>query len=130
MLGARGLIEEAMILAETRVRDHDFDLSGDEDLIAFHPEIISIYDEYNRLVLTGSAGNGKVAWRPPVSSASEAGEVARQVAKLYAEASFERGWDNFSTARGLELDARILSGRLVHPIWRNYARAALTAATA
>lgn len=126
MLGECGLIEEAMSLAETCVKRHSFDLSGREDLISFSPELITIHDDHGRHVLAGDVWVREIRWCPPVSSRAEAGEVSRQAARLDNEASFERGWDNFCTARGLNRDALVLRGRLVHPIWRDHARAAIT----
>lgn len=124
-LGECGLIEEAMSLAETCVKQHRFDLSGREDLISFSPELITIHDDQDRLVLVGQAHIRDVRWCVPVSSSAEADEVASRVAKLNSEASFERGWDNFETARLLNRNARVLQGRLVHPIWRDHAKAAI-----
>lgn len=129
-LGERGLIEEAMALAETCVKQHSFDLSGREDLISFSPELVIIHDDYGRYVLVGQVHAADIRWCPPVSSAAEAREVSSQVAEINREASFERGWDNFETARQLNRAARVLEGRLVHPFWRNYARAAIATAAA
>lgn len=129
-LGECGLIEEAIALAETCVEQHNFDLSDEyeEHVLSFSPELIRVIDDRGRRVLAGEIWGSGIRWCPPVSSSAEADEVSSQAAKLNSEASFERGWDNYCTAKGLELKARILRGRLVHRIWRDHAKAALTAA--
>jgi hypothetical protein len=45
--------------------------------------------------------------------------VIRVTAKeLRGQAAFERGWDNFCTARGLVRRAEVLEGHLVDPLWQ------------
>ncbi|MDX3928989.1 MAG: hypothetical protein QHC90_24695 [Shinella sp.] len=116
-LGEHGIIEEAMELADTRIRKDDFDLPA--DAVGFSSDLIHIRDEHNRLV------GGCIEWQLPVSSNDEAQEVAKNVRELHSQGSFESGWDNFTTARRLHLDADDLEGRLAHPFWRDHARAAL-----
>lgn len=123
-LGERGLIEDAMRLAETCIHEHRFNLP--EDAVGFSPDLIYIRDEQKRLVLAGRAHGSRINWCPPVSTKEEARDVIKQASALHSQGSFERGWDNFTTARRLHLDADTAEGRLVHPFWREHALAALS----
>lgn len=122
-LGEHGLIEEALVLAETRIREGDFDLP--EDAIGFSPDLIHIRDDQRRLVIAGRAIGSRINWCPPVSSNEEARDLIKQASELHSKGSFESGWDNVTTANRLHLDAGELEGRLVHLFWREHARAAL-----
>lgn len=125
-IGRCGLIEEAIALAAASVQADRFDLDDDSEALSFSPEYIEITDESHRLVLAGRVRGYKIDWCEPVLSNVEALEVRKQVGKLRSEASFEMGWDNFSTARALRKDARALAGRLVDAHWRNHARLAIS----
>ncbi|MCW5711763.1 hypothetical protein Q9314_03255 [Shinella sumterensis] len=122
-LGERGLIGDAMTLAETRIREHSFDLP--EDAVGFSPDMIYIRDEQKRLVLAGRTRGSRIDWCRPVSSEQEARDIIKQSSTLHSEGSFQSGWDNFTTARHLHLDADNLEGQLVDPFWREHARVAL-----
>lgn len=126
-LGVCGLIEDAIRLAENLILDHHFDLP--EDAIDFSPNLIQVRDDQNRLVLAGRALADGVRWRLPASSEAEARQIAEEVSRLHREGSFESGWDNFSTARRLHLEADDLAGRLVDRFWREHTRAALASKT-
>ncbi|MCC4595421.1 hypothetical protein NRY95_05480 [Xanthomonas campestris pv. phormiicola] len=128
-LGHHGLIEDAKALAEAVIAQRDFDLLDYPEALAFHPERIQIRDRSNCLVLAGQAWGNCVRWSIPVASDEEAGEVAKRANALRDEASFEAGWDNFSTAQGLRLQASVLEGRLVAHFWRVHARKVALAAT-
>lgn len=122
VLGTCGLIEDAMSLANTRVSQHDFDLTDASDALSFAPELIVIRDRDQRLVLAGQVRGDTVRWCIPVASDEEASQIVKEVAELRSEASYEAGWDNFSTAQGLRFRARVLEGRLVDRFWRHHAR--------
>lgn len=109
-LGERGLIEEAMALAEFCVEKDTFDLSGREDLISFSPEFIIIHDDHGRHVLAGQVWGRDVRWCSPVSSRAEATEASKQADEINRQAAFERGWDNYETARRLNRDAEVIEG--------------------
>lgn len=127
-LGRCGLIEEAMALAATAIQADCFDLGDDSEALSFSPEYVEIVDERHRLVLAGRVKGYQIDWCEPVSSSVEAHEVRKKVGELRSQASFEMGWDNFSTARGLRKDARALAGRLVDTRWQRHARLAISTA--
>ncbi len=129
-LGQRGLIEDAMALALACVSEDEFDLNSDTDAVGFRPELILVRDSLDRLVLTGQVWGAGIRWSEPITSNEEAAAVANQVDDLSGEASYEAGWDNYSTAEGLRLRARVLAGRLVDPFWQAHARRAIQAVVA
>ncbi|MGB3288590.1 MAG: hypothetical protein WBA83_04900 [Burkholderiaceae bacterium] len=129
VLGQCGLIEDAMALAKARVSHHDFDLSGAIDALSFSPELIVIRDGDGRLVLAGQVRENSVRWCLPATSDEETEQIVNEVAELRREASYEAGWDNFSTAQGLRLRARVQEGRLVDRVWRDHTRKVVPAAT-
>lgn len=124
-LGQCGLIEDAMSLADTHISQHDFDLSDDDEALDFSPELVILLDRQQRLVLAGQAWGNGIRWCPPVTTDDEARQIAKEVVALRSEASYEAGWDNFCTAKGLRLRARVLEGRLVDRYWRDYAGKAI-----
>lgn len=124
-LGWHGLIERAMSLANARVLEHEFDLGPETDACGFEPELVVIRDSLNRLVLTGRACGNAITWSVPVTSDEEAATVAKDARRLRDEASYEASWDNFATADGLRLQARVLEGRLVDQYWRRHASRAV-----
>ena len=128
--GQHGLIEEAMALALACVSADEFDLCPDTDALDFRPELVLVRDSLGRLVLTGQVWGASIRWSEPIASDEEAASVARQVNDLQGEASYEAGWDNYSTAEGLRLRARVLAGRLVDPFWQAHARRAVQASAA
>lgn len=87
-------------------------------------------DSLDRLVLTGQAWGAGIRWSEPITSDEETAAVARQVEDLSGEASYEAGWDNYSTAEGLRMRARVLAGRMVDPFWQAHARRAVQASAA
>lgn len=128
-VGQCGLIEEAMALIEFFLSEDRFDLGDDADARGFAPELFIVRDRFDRLVLAAKATGHPVAGCQPVASDHEAEQVTRQAFELYGEASYEAGWDNFSTAEGLRLRARVLEGRLVDRSWRSHAVEAIRNAT-
>ncbi|ABI58366.1 hypothetical protein [Nitrosomonas eutropha] len=129
ILGNCGLIQDAMSLANTRVSQHDFDLTDAIDALNFAPELIVIRDRDGRLVLAGQVRGDNVRWCIPVASDEETEQIVKEVAELRSEASYEAGWDNFSTAQGLRFRARVLEGRLVDRFWRFHTRKVVLEAT-
>lgn len=125
VLGEHGLIEEAMALAAACVAKDEFDLNSDIDALGFRPELVLIRDALDRLVLTGHVKGERICWCKPVSSDEEVASIVQQVDDLRSEASYEAGWDNYSTAEGLRLRARVLAGRLIDPFWQKHARQAI-----
>ncbi|WP_238897632.1 hypothetical protein [Achromobacter xylosoxidans] len=126
-LGEHGLIESAMALATRCVTDHAFDLGDDIEALDFYPELVLIHDFMGRLVLAGQPCGQGIRWCEPVTSDEEVASLSKEINALRGEASYEAGWDNYSTAKDLRLRARVLAGRLVDPFWRDYARAILAA---
>ncbi|WP_269495636.1 hypothetical protein [Castellaniella sp. S9] len=129
VLGKCGLIEDAMSLANTRVLHHDFDLTDASNALSFAPELIIVRDRGQRLVLAGQVRGDTVRWCIPVASDDETEQIVNEVAELRSEASYEAGWDNFSTAQGLRFRARVLEGRLVDRFWRHYTHKVVLEAT-
>ncbi|MGO3130299.1 MAG: hypothetical protein ACTIJQ_00810 [Alcaligenes sp.] len=128
-LGQCGLIEGAMSLATARVSHHDFDLTDAREALGFAPELIVIRDRGQRLVLAGQVRGDTVIWCIPVASDDENDQIVKEVAELRSEASYEAGWDNFSTAEGLRFRARVLEGRLVDHVWRDHTLKVVQATT-
>lgn len=129
VLGQHGLIEDAMALASAHLSTHQFESDSTINALDFIPELVLVRDALDRLVLAGQARGELIHWCEPVGSDSEAASVVKQVDELRSEASYEAGWDNFSTAERLRLSARVLAGRLVDPYWRKYARGAFQTAS-
>src|SRR3546814_17586277 len=102
-----------MSLANTRVLHHYFDLTDASDALSFAPELIIVRDRDQRLVLAGQVRGDNVRWCIPVASDDETEQIVKEVAELRGEASYEAGWDNFSTAQALRFRARVLEVRHV-----------------
>lgn len=66
---------------------------------------IRICDRDDRLIMGGKPTGTKVSWVKPVTTLSEIAEVRAEMDALLSEASFEAGWDNFSTARRMRRQA-------------------------
>ncbi len=124
-LGHCGLIEDAIALSETCIREHKFNLDDHPDTLGFRPQLIRLLDDRRRLVLAGDVRGDGIGWCVPVASEAEAKDVARQANELHCKASFEAGWDNHCTAKRLHLEADVLEGRLVDRFWREHAKAAI-----
>lgn len=123
-LGAFDTLDHAIAVIEARTARDDIE-SASEDALSFSPRLFKISDDDGRLVLAGEVRGENVSWCIPVVSDEEAEQVSAKIEALHTEASFELGWDNFSTAKRLRFEASVLEGRLVDPLWRNAARAAL-----
>lgn len=97
----------------------------DASAVGFTPRLFIIHDEEQCQVLAGVAGTQAVSWCEPVASDAEARCVVTDASKLRGEAMRAAAADRHDAARALRLNAAILEGRLVHPDWRQAARAAL-----
>lgn len=124
-LGPFDSLDQAIVEIGNRT-DRDDIGSVCEDALSFSSRLFKISDDDGRLVLAGEVRGAKVSWCVPVVSHEEALQVTSKIEALHSSASFELGWDNFSTARRLRFEASILEGRLVDPLWRDVAGAALS----
>ncbi len=118
-LGRCVTLDAAITLAEQAIGQPPLTLFHESRPRAFSPEGVIMRDSESRHVLTGEISRwGYLVWFPPITSDDET-YTLRAVAKhLRGEASFERGWDNYSTAEGLEQRAAFLEGHLVDPFWQ------------
>ncbi|MBS7560167.1 hypothetical protein KHO49_17650 [Pseudomonas sp. RC4D1] len=126
-IGQCGLVEQAIALAETALANDLFDLSEDALALCFAPQLFYVKDPAHHLVLCGESTGHRIRWIRPVDSDDQATSVMQEVEKLYRQASFESGWDNYDSAKQLRKTASILAGRLVHSNWREHSRAAIEA---
>lgn len=128
-LGEYTSIEEAISAASRILTTGSFDLD-DSEALSFAPSLFLVRDRDQRLVLAGHVLSNGIRWCEPVASNDEVVRVHAEVSQTNAEAAFEAGWDNHSTARMLRFRARVLEGHLVDEVWRARARHALTATNA
>lgn len=124
-LGVCANLVDAMKLAERRMLRRHVSLIDVALARAFAPERILIRDSLHRVALGGEVIGKTIEWCNPVTSDDEASSVRRAAANLRVESAIESGWDNYSTARGLDHRAELLEARLVDPIWRVEAANAL-----
>jgi hypothetical protein len=89
------------------------------------PHILAILDRDERLVLAGAASDGAVAWCHPVADAAETRAVVREASELRAQATRALDWREPVLAYSLRHRADLLDARLVDPLWRAFAAAAL-----
>ena len=89
------------------------------------PQLLTILDREDRLVLAGSACDGAVAWCHPVTCAAEARAVVIEASQLRAQAGRAADWSEADLARRLRHHADLLDARLVDPLWRAFAARAL-----
>ena len=87
--------------------------------------MVAILDRDERLVLSGAAANGAVAWCAPVTTATEARAVVMEASQLRAKASRAADWHESDLATRLRQRADLLEARLVDPLWRAFAARAL-----
>lgn len=85
-----------------------------------HVARLSIRDHLGNLVSAAKfqRQGDHVDWISPCRTAQEEQSVAESVAKILAEANFEREWANHSVAKELEIYAHLLMGKLTHAKWR------------
>jgi hypothetical protein len=92
------------------------------------PQLLTILDRDERLVLGGAASDGAVAWCHPVTSATEARSVVTEASQLRAQAGRASAWGERDLALQLRHRADVLDARLVDPLWRAFAARALQVA--
>ncbi|MCL4068913.1 hypothetical protein M3484_20340 [Pseudomonas sp. GX19020] len=127
-LGRCASIAEAISFISLAVARGDIAMEEGEAL-DFAPILFVILDRDKRLVLAGEMSGADVEWCDPVASDGEARQVVEAASRIRAEASYEAGWDNFSTAKGLRHKASVLEGRLVDHAWREEVRRILREGT-
>lgn len=120
LVGQCGLLDDATPLAEAAVRhmlNRSVPFHQDPGRpLRFAPRRIVINDRFGNQVLYGTVNNGTLGWLKPVEGEAESA-LRKSIDALYAEAAFESGWDNYSTAQELREHARCLERRLVSPQW-------------
>ena len=89
------------------------------------PQLLTILDPDERLVLGGVASDGAVAWCHPVTSPPEARAVVTEASQLRAQAGRAADWQEPDLAQRLRHRADLLESRLVDPLWRAFAAKAL-----
>jgi len=99
---------------------YDAELGHDCGPVSFFAQSVCISDRLGRKVLGGCIRNGKIFWIIPVKDNAAAAKLHQQCNALLAEAAFESGWDNFSTAKTLRREARQLLLADVAPFWRQH----------
>jgi hypothetical protein len=92
------------------------------------PQLLTILDRDERLVLAGAASAHAVAWCHPVTSAAEARGVVTEASQLRAQAGRANDWGEPDLARRLRHRADLLDARLVDPLWRAFAARVLQVA--
>jgi hypothetical protein len=92
------------------------------------PQLLTILDRDERLVLGGAASDGAVAWCHPVTSVAEARGVVTEASQLRAHAGRASAWNESDLAQRLRHRADLLDARLVDPLWRAFAARALQVA--
>jgi hypothetical protein len=92
------------------------------------PQLLTILDRDERLVLGGAASDGAVAWCHPVTSATEARSVVTEASQLRAQAGRASAWGERDLALQLRHRADVLDARLVDPLWRAFVARALQVA--
>ena len=117
-LGVCVNLDSAITLAERSIALPPLTLIRSRRVLDFAPERIIIRDSKSRLVLAGEITRTYLVWLPPITSDDETYIIRAAAGRLHDEASFERGWDNYSTAEGLERRAEFLEGHLVDPVWQ------------
>lgn len=123
-LGRCASIAEAITFVTLAVASGDFQLDDDEAL-GISPRLFVILDRDKHLVLAGEVWGSEIRWCDPVSNNTEARQVVEGASRIRADASYEAGWDNHSTAKGLRHKASVLEGRLVDAAWRDEVRRSL-----
>ncbi|PZR87556.1 MAG: hypothetical protein DI537_25910 [Stutzerimonas stutzeri] len=97
----------------------------DDSAVSFTPRLFVVVDDEQCQVLAGEPDGHGVKWCEPVASDGEARLVISQACDLRREASCAAAAEHHREARSLRFRASALEGRLVHPDWRQRARAAL-----
>ena len=118
-LGRCATLDAAITLAEQAIGQPPLSYFRGYTPRAFSPEGVIIRDRKSRHVLTGEITRWRyLLWSPPITSEEETYILRATANWLRGEAATERGWDNYSTAEGLEQRAAFLEGHLVDPLWQ------------
>ncbi len=96
----------------------------DDSAVGFTPRLFMILDDEQRQVIAGEPDGRGIRWCEPVASDGEARSVVAEASKRRGEALREAAANRHDVARTLRLRAAVIEGRLVHPDWRQAARAA------
>lgn len=111
-IGQCEALEQALQLASEAVATQ----SRDEAIV---PAMVSIVDNLGRLVAVGEIINStSVEWIPPYSSEYVIQVSQARIEQMLAQACCEATHNNFTTARGLRRNAKLMEGRAPHPVWR------------
>ena len=92
------------------------------------PQLLTILDRDERLVLAGAVSDCAIAWCHPVMSATEARVVVTEASHLRAQAGRVSAWGEPDLAQRLHHRADLLDARLVDPLWRAFVERALQVA--
>ena len=122
-VGGASTVSAAVDLANQFIVNHSndegFDLvvareytSPEDSLISCFDTSVQIYDREQRLIMGGTFSGSIVIWEKPVTCISERIEVEAKIKAMLSEASFEAGWDNYSTAKRLREKATLISWKL------------------
>lgn len=122
-VGGAPTVSEAVELANQFLKQHSHDnaldaiagkyICPEEDCLEWSSaQSVRVYDREHRLVVGGTVAGSTITWVKPAISISEMAEVEAEIAALLSEASFEAGWDNYSTAKGLRRSAEKLRWKL------------------
>lgn len=115
------ILRDAWPYRDTGKDYYDPDLGHDCGPISFWAQSVVINDRYGRKVLGARIStNSGLVWITPVKSSAEATKLRQQCDALYNEAALESGWDNFSTAKTLRREARLLLLADTAPFWRQH----------
>lgn len=125
-LGGADQLTDAMLLAERYASERES--CQPEGVLRFSPHRVLIQDPRMWLVVGGRFEDERIGWLAPVASVDETARVRTEIRRLRGEASFERGWDNYSTADSLDSHADLLELHLVDPTWRAPAALAVLSA--
>lgn len=122
-LGQCGTPAEAITMASHAAQLETF--PHDDGAQEFSGTLVVVLDNEKRLVLAGEISGHEIRWCEPVETDIDARKVVCEASRIRADASYEAGLDNFSTAKTLRHRASVLEGRLVDPLWREEIRLAL-----
>lgn len=123
-LATAGSIAGAIAAVEVLAGQDRIDIH-DDSAVAFTPRLFVVVDDDQCQVIAGEPDGHGVKWCEPVASDGEARLVISQACDLRREASCAAAAERHREARSLRFRASALEGRLVHPDWRQRARAAL-----
>lgn len=123
-LATAGSIAGAIAAVEVLAGQDRIDIR-DDSAVSFTLRLFVVVDDEQCQVLAGEPDGHGVKWCEPVASDGEARLVISQACDLRRAASCAAAAKHYSEARSLRFRASVLEGRLVHPDWRQQARAAL-----